>query len=165
VASFVIHVATLDCFAPMIEVRLALADASIKFVPKMSFGVQIRRLWWSSQCINVVLGWEIHGYPCCMGPGILLLYCCWHHDASTATSVTWSANFDTYICCFVGEENVTNRWAKFGASFSKFNPQCMTLMNTCTSVYLSHNLSNIRSPWPNSALAKPATDFLGGNFP
>ena len=56
-------------FAQSLRWRLGLADVSIKFVPKMSYGVKIRRRWGSWQYINVVLSC----YPCCMGSGIVLL--------------------------------------------------------------------------------------------
>jgi hypothetical protein len=43
--------------------------------------------------------------------------------------------------------------------------QYMTSMNTYTSLYVGQNWSNIRSFWPNYALAKPVTHCLGGFSP
>ena len=70
--------------------------------------------------------------------------------------------FDHHIS---GEENVTHRWTKFGASSSKSRPQCTIPTNTRTSVYLGQNWPNIRYSWANSAFAKPVADCLGVNYP
>ena len=53
--------------------ELALADASINYVPKMFYGVHIRRRW--GHCNALILFWamQIHSYPWCMGPRIVLL--------------------------------------------------------------------------------------------
>jgi hypothetical protein len=45
------------------------------------------------------------------------------------------------------------------------DPQYMTPTNTYTSLYVGQNWSNIRSFWPNYALAKPIAYYLGGLSP
>jgi len=58
---------------PWLRWELALADASINYVPRMFYVVQIRRRW--GHCNTLIMFWamKIHGYPWCMEPRIVLL--------------------------------------------------------------------------------------------